>query len=728
MFSTLSNFLPSGLQQLGGNLSEPKSPTNEEKGDKVRPVQEEQPSPPVETSMVADELGVRKKKEKSNETFIIVRPPPAKSNHPLNLQVQLVPPAARDRSMARRSTDASESTVGTDAESTLTRTISNRSDTGSLYSTGYSSQASLSSFASTSSGTSGRRMIVPLYNLQAHNVMTNVVVDAGTDAKVARFNKRGMEVIGLAVIEPIELFGAGGNPAPGVIAAGTRRSIDRNFLSPGSPARERSPESQASPGSSALSISSVSHQPHSPPPPPAALPPPPDTPTGAKKLFGKFFKRKESLPPNEPQSPSPFPSSPFSSGFPTPKPKASGHARNSSLTSFKFNKPQPVVPEQPLANKRSSMIVVPPSNEPVSSTNSAILQPPILGIQCALSSPIYPPIGKPRAYIWVVRRWLKGGDNSLLGGVMGKLGNDKKKDREASEGYFSTPQVELRFEWTRGKSASGKKKKGGKKGLRPGSAAGDEAAHERRLSLAVTSSNGPSSTSLETAEHHGNGQAHTKKSKRSSTTNPAVAKRRSVESHRSATGKRGDDDAQSFVTGTDEGTAEGDDSDPEDSETPWTCMVTARRVSTPTMASTYGGSPSSENGPSGRGDEIKVKVAQLKPTPHHPKVVSMLKMPFPLPDIEVDRLRVRKRIVTPAGIARPAPSESGDNIPKGGGTGTRGVFGTANTGAKPSEGLVLTAEEIKDVVSSTGMWLVVREGIGGVGKVSRKGDGWRIRA
>lgn len=43
-------------------------------------------------------------------------------------------------------------------------------------------------------------------------------------------------------------------------------------------------------------------------------------------------------------------------------------------------------------------------------------------------------------------------------------------------------------------------------------------------------------------------------------------------------------------------------------------------------------------------------------------------------------------------------------------------------------GTTLTAEEIKDIVCSTGLWLVVREGFGGVGKVNRKGDGWRIRA
>jgi hypothetical protein len=53
-------------------------------------------------------------------------------------------------------------------------------------------------------------------------------------------------------------------------------------------------------------------------------------------------------------------------------------------------------------------------------------------------------------------------------------------------------------------------------------------------------------------------------------------------------------------------------------------------------------------------------------------------------------------------------------------------------GQRPPEsycgGTMLTAEEIKDVVCSTAMWLVVREGFGGIGKVTRRGDGWRIRA
>ena len=94
---------------------------------------------------------------------------------------------------------------------------------------------------------------------------------------------------------------------------------------------------------------------------------------------------------------------------------------------------------------------------------------------------------------------------------------------------------------------------------------------------------------------------------------------------------------------------------------------------------------------------LRIKVGTVSPTPHHPKVVAMLKVPFPLPDIEVESMGVIKR---------------------------QGVIPPQNS---TYNGLVLTAEEIKDVVCSTGLWLVVREGFGGVGKVSRKGDGWRIR-
>jgi hypothetical protein len=158
---------------------------------------------------------------------------------------------------------------------------------------------------------------------------------------------------------------------------------------------------------------------------------------------------------------------------------------------------------------------------------------------------------------------------------------------------------------------------------------------------------------------------------------------------------------------------DGDESDPEDSETPWTCTLILSRVgeggsgalSPATAAATAVASDGTSS------NHTRVRVATFSPTPHHPKVVALLKVPFPLPDIIVDRLQVCRRSVSPQGIAR-----SSWNSANGG------------VGGDEPDGLVLTAEEIKDVVSSTGLWLVVRENIGGVGKISRKGDGWRIRA
>ncbi|KAG8894900.1 hypothetical protein FRC01_012682 [Tulasnella sp. 417] len=87
----------------------------------------------------------------------------------------------------------------------------------------------------------------------------------------------------------------------------------------------------------------------------------------------------------------------------------------------------------------------------------------------------------------------------------------------------------------------------------------------------------------------------------------------------------------------------------------------------------------------------RLKLATMTPAPHHPKVVSQLRMPYPLPDVNVDRM-------------------------------------TVSTGDEEEErgDLILTMEDIKDVVCVTGLWLIVREGFGGLER-RRKGDGWKIR-
>jgi hypothetical protein len=102
---------------------------------------------------------------------------------------------------------------------------------------------------------------------------------------------------------------------------------------------------------------------------------------------------------------------------------------------------------------------------------------------------------------------------------------------------------------------------------------------------------------------------------------------------------RGDDD-------------DGDESEPEDLETPWTCTLTMSR---------HGGADGSDS-------VVRLRVATFSPTLRYPKVVAL---PFPLPDIIVDRLRVCRRAVSAQGIAR--PSWNVDEL----------------------QGLVLTAEEIR---------------------------------
>ncbi|TFY73228.1 hypothetical protein EWM64_g10784, partial [Hericium alpestre] len=320
MFATLSSFLPTAFQQ-----QEPRSQSSSHGS----PAMSQSPQPPQSPGV--DEVGVKKREKKNTnevrvffvdmracfdrrltcvaQTFIVVRPPPAKSNHPLNLQVQLVPPQFRDRSVNRRSGDFSAASHETEPEeNVLSRTPSNRSDV-SMYS-GYSSTASISSVTS-SSTSSSRRMIIPLYNLQAHNVMTNVIVDAGTDAKVAKFMKRGLELIGLATFEPVEVFGSSDSfairaPGPESSARTSLDVQDPALLTTARPGESFQPNAEGAntPSSSLYSVSSAEHP--EPPMSPSAHDSGPGSaqPSGAKRIFGKIFKRKDTAASNLPTPPS----------------------------------------------------------------------------------------------------------------------------------------------------------------------------------------------------------------------------------------------------------------------------------------------------------------------------------------------------------------------------------------------------------------------------------------
>ncbi|BGP27339.1 hypothetical protein Rt10032_c22g6619 [Rhodotorula toruloides] len=71
---------------------------------------------------------------------------------------------------------------------------------------GYSGYSGESGLTGTSTGTgSGRRKVTPLLNLAFHSVLPTVVTDAGTDQRVAKFAKRGVEFTGLAIFDPVDL-------------------------------------------------------------------------------------------------------------------------------------------------------------------------------------------------------------------------------------------------------------------------------------------------------------------------------------------------------------------------------------------------------------------------------------------------------------------------------------------------------------------------------------------
>ncbi|KAG6865238.1 hypothetical protein C0991_004180 [Blastosporella zonata] len=734
MFSSLASFLPSLHLP---NSSNPASPAANKLEPTDNPEEQEayQQQQPTE-----DDTSVKKGKTKAvNETFIIVRPPPAKSNHPLNLQVQLVPPAARN---TRQSVDDSDGGNSTRTSVSLTRTASNRSDTST-----YSSYGSTASFSSTASASSTRRTIIPLYSLQAHNVLTNTIVDAGTDAKIAKFLKRGIEMVDLAVLEPVEVWS---EPPKGVPAIRTSRPATPD------PATH-STTAESSVTSLHRMSSNLNPNTTSPKTTPISFPPP-TTPTGLsgngssskRNLFGKMFKKKDSSVTSPPVSPVPSRFSPSPSTSPlqlakslipdqstTPTPRSSrGHSRNLSAAlspgnlhdrlRHRSSSPNPralglgllQVPslEESSSNgngtggvNRSSLDVSTPTTPTPNLPNDdgKILRPPVLGIQPTLSysySPISGVGPEPVAlsslgksaralmHVWFVRKWMKRrADNADAGGLLGMMQHSRPGTARGSGfsnggGNAAAGEgVEVRFEWKRN-TAKGKARK--VRGRRGGKNVDEAEVGRSEKEKEKERGKGESRDSrrLSLVSHH------------SLSTNLSV----SEDGHdRTRDGER--ERRDSFAAN------DGDDSEPEDSETPWTCTLKIRRTGAGTTGPTLTARSRRRMHPGNGGEEgelgvipgapqvLKLKVGTLSPTPHHPKVVAMLKVPFPLPDVEVERMTAFKRPTVPGN-------------------------------PRKWEGLTFTAEEIKDVVCSTAMWVVVREGFGGVGKVSRKGDGWRIRA
>ncbi|KIM41789.1 hypothetical protein M413DRAFT_410068 [Hebeloma cylindrosporum] len=399
------------------------------------------------------------------------------------------------------------------------------------------------------------------------------------------------------------------------------------------------------------------------------------------------------------------------------------------------------------------------------------LRPPVLGIQPTFVSPAVLPPPPPTAlgasplvaalsprmsdasqenvllgqralmYVWLVRKWLKRrppaamaaqGDSSSSGifgggggGESGLFGGFNLRGNQVPGlGYGG---VEVRFEWKRAKVKGGKEKEGGRR---------TTTTRGGRASTGTVGTGG----GVESDDEFGREKEREKRASVSSNLKDRLLEKRrnrmSTGSFSTTTaseeGGGGGGEGSSIGGGGNrarprrEGTIDdGEDSDPEDSETPWVCTLKIRRMpfATGVPATDMISPPAtafSDTGFSARATQpqvMRLKVGTLSPTPHHPKVVAMLKVPFPLPDVEVERMGVvRRKGYPPSEQQREGDQRNKDEEDE------------EEEGREPYYGLTLTAEEIKDIVCSTGLWLVVREGFGGVGRVSRKGDGWRIRA
>ncbi|KAG6377705.1 hypothetical protein JVT61DRAFT_14475 [Boletus reticuloceps] len=610
MFASLSSFLPSALQQVALVGARPP--------DVLSPPP---PTPPDPDTPVVDPPRKKEKKEKHpNEAFIIVRPPPSKSAQPLSLQVQLVPPQSRNERPVQ-ALDTSPDDLNTD----LKRIHSNGSE-ASAYSV-CTSVGSVSSFASTSTS-SGRRTIIPLYNLNVHSVMPTTILDAGTDAKVAKFARRGLEVIGLAFLEPIEVRPS--SPANGSLAAvSARASLDDSFREFGaaSGTSSRRPASPARPNTTHVTINAPGDHLHipainlplAPPLPPPDMPPPQRS---TNKLFTRMFKKKGTA-------------SHLYVAVPLPDEVTTPHSpplRTSARISEDTSTSRPDTP------RHDAWPCTP-------LTSTTISQTAVLGVYSTLYPPVSNPTGRPTKYIWVVRKWLKGSDTSILNGMMGKLSVGA---REAS--VPDAPHAEVRFEWFRERKKGNSRKTRNRRSDSPS---------RRQVPSNTLPRPAPQTLSPDSHDHRSSIASHNSSSSDTAASLSSSAQRDAEES--------------------------GEESDPEDSETAWTCTVTVQRPEQLTQKHRNGS----------RAPVIRLKVATLAPTPHHPKVVGLLKTPFPLPDIEVERLVVRRRFVTAQGLSKTTAPNAG--------------------------GFVLTAEEIKDTVSSTALWLVVREAFGGVGRERKKG-------
>lgn len=528
----------------------------------------------------------RKKKLAPPELLVIVKPPPSKQVNPLNLQIQLVMPQQlqqrREGSNRRSSMDSSM--APTEMLTAPSTELRRRDSIGSTRSAG----SEVSTAGSATSNGAGRR-VTPLYNLNYHNILSTTVSDAGTDQKVAKYVRKGIDLDGFGILEPAELV-SGVNDLTTLYktaaidkVSSTVQASNSTNVSP----RNETDSSGSVDGLSAFSaphgVSGSASAPGIEPPTSFQAMTPEARGVEANvggKLLGKFKRFSLNVRPAS------------AAGTGVSPGKDSGSTDRSAPHSSLFGKLAPSDPSRAPGHHEVPQLT------------------PGAGIADGKRT---------EGYYWTVRKWNRKAHDGVPANFAGRIPtqNPAANDAEGSNPVLNSvwkrfnlvnrmggsevhpppSQIPIRFEWTRNsKKSLGRRKH-------------EEMQARLRASVSLNASNtsidrqgGMVEAARSNASLHeprlSTGDMLRSTSRPSSFISGAgrSSPRRSQDtSAAGSSAPHGDEDS-------------GDESDPEDSETPWNCHLVL-------------------------GPSTRIPLGTLSPAPHHPKLVGQLAVPFPLPDL-----------------------------------------------------------------------------------------------
>jgi hypothetical protein len=625
----------------------------------------------------------RKKTVAPPELLVIVRPPPSKQVNPLNLQIQLVIPqlqsnaptsrASLDSSRDDASMTASVSSYSNGMASSGSNTTNNANNAlpapatptsakpltrSSSINSSRSARSDLSSgaFSSTSSSNNANRRVTPLYNLNFHNITATTVTDAGTDEKVAKFGKKGVDIDGFGQLEPHELL-LGVNDLATLTSrrlSSTRApTTSATLVSNNSGSDFTSPET-TSVASRAQGVPAARMSGEEPPTSFDAMSPEAKNPSDGG-LGGKFLSKFKKFSMGAGQN---IGGKLGSIGAPTASANRNSMTLNDASSSLLAKITSSAASKGgDVGDDRNTVPV-----GRVDSVSGAYSLGQTLGIevpQLVAGGGLRSDGKRTEGYYWTVRKWNRRsavdeeedrdrrfegpGSNPVLKSVWKRFNMVNRMGGQEIHPHCSV--VPVRFEWTRNKE---RRKSSVVSSGHAKAATTDGATRSRasrmsfsRASMDVKGGSGEATTDSAADSFRNN----LRPPKSGQTSRPS-----SIHSNSSARYRKSLDAGSQ--AGSQVGSAEiqEEDSDPEDSEVTWSCHLVL-------------------------GPTTRIPIGSLSPTPHHPKLIGQLSIPFPLPDL----------------------SQSGIG----------------------ADGAGLTREELKDIISITCLFVVVREGFGGLVKRKR---------